>query len=241
MEAKALTALTPGPGNWRVVDDLFFLKETFHLPVSFQSIRVASLAAKLRVYWQEALSTTRWNAHVRVKEMQSWIGSAPFGRRFILWRDWFNDSFVKHLADADTEARGYGISVESVHEDLIHLAGTQRRRSKQEVENIAKRKLQSTLYSKLLTCRGQYRDQQARIRHKMDKWTTSLLPARLADKVAAVTRRLHTLVPPPVHAAAYRTSFNGWRTGRYFRTCKVGLAADRLAVCLDARGPHKTL
>ena len=65
----------------------------------------------------------------------------------------------------------------------------------------------------------------------MDRLTTSLLPARLVDRVGLVTARLAVLVPPRVHSAVYRTWFNGWCTSRRFRTC-MGQDRVRSSSCL---------
>ena len=68
-EEQILRQLTPGPGSQRVTDDLYFMKETFGLPLSFQSIRVASWAAKLRTLFNEGLINKQWDSQERLHEM----------------------------------------------------------------------------------------------------------------------------------------------------------------------------
>ena len=54
-EQEGLLRMTPGPGKWRVADDLHFLKESFGQPLSFQSVIFQAKAAKLRVVARHVL------------------------------------------------------------------------------------------------------------------------------------------------------------------------------------------
>ena len=56
-----------------------------------------------------------------------------------------------------------------------------------------------------------------RIRTKMQRWKLSLPPRITADRVELLLRRLSSLVAHRVHAAIWKTCWNGWCTKRGFQ------------------------
>ena len=105
-EDKTLRKFSPGPGEWRVVTDLFCLQQHYGQTLSFHSIRHSSFASKLRVFMLEdfevsakmcALTDARRNAY-----------------RFDLvaqWRTWYDSTYVNVWHESAQRASSLGIDI----------------------------------------------------------------------------------------------------------------------------------
>ena len=59
-ETQSLKRMSPGPFQWILAQDLYSLKETFGMPMSFKSIEYSALAAKARIYIAEDIPWDDW-------------------------------------------------------------------------------------------------------------------------------------------------------------------------------------
>ena len=105
-EGKALRKFTPGPGERRIVTDLFCLQQHFGQTRSFHSICHSSFAAKLRVFMLEDLE---------INEKVSALAEARCkAYRFdlvVLWRTWYDSSYVSVLHQSAQRAASLGMDI----------------------------------------------------------------------------------------------------------------------------------
>ena len=112
-EKNALRKLTPGPGMWRLPEDLFYLREFFGQTLSFKSIRHVSLASKLRVAVLDGLSVKR-----RARELQQAFASTPHLDRLAQWHEWYHSSHLLVLDRALLEASALGVDGFKVYQAI---------------------------------------------------------------------------------------------------------------------------
>ena len=94
-EARALRKINPGPGHWIQPCDWWLLKESWGHSMAFVSARHKSMAAATRIALTDAL-----DFRSKVGELNCWITECEhLGRRGV-WKNWFDSSFFKYIADS---------------------------------------------------------------------------------------------------------------------------------------------
>ena len=94
-ESTLLKRLAPGPRHWIETVDLFRLDHMFGLPVGFRSIAYSSMAAKVRVFFNEDID---WQA--RRNELQSLLFSKESQTNIPLqWLTWYKNSYIFNIWD----------------------------------------------------------------------------------------------------------------------------------------------
>ena len=223
-EHAALRKFNAGPGNWVVAADLFNLKENYGFPMSYPSLRVISLAAKLRVMEFEVTDSAR-----RAKLLiEAWVDASS--RPFPL--SWYQSSHLCILDRARQQAIGMGVTSSSVRRDLLRRkAATGRLHEDQYI----KCNFQRVAYEQLLKASPEHQDAHERIRAKLKRWQVSLVPRLAADRSRSLLFRLKRLVQPRVQAAAWKTLWNGWCTRRRFQQAGTCLVCDSVTArdCIE--------
>jgi hypothetical protein len=233
-ERTALRALTPGPGNWRLPQDLFYLSEHFGQTCSFKSIKHVALAAKLRV-----LTTGNLRVHELARQLESAVTLTDHLERVVKWNSWYQSSYLRVLLRADALAKAHGVNASVVYRSLSEQVGPREANARQ-----ARNILQKHLLSLLLGAESFNVNCVERIRHKIKRWGLQIPLGSLCRRLVRRLQLLQGLTTPRVQSAVFRTMWNGWATAARFQTekpCVLGCsvrALDRIehyACCPFAR------
>ena len=195
-----------GPGNWIDLPTCFTLDRLFHMPMAFPSLRVISLAAKLRLFLTELPDNTQL-----VEAFRSHL----FGRENVSLSSlgettWWSTSLRFTLHAAVEEANSLGL----MRGDRLcdpHLKDV-----------LAGRKKTSTFQSavaKILCGRFFSRSCTQLLQARLKRWDAVLDSGARgsANRAQTVLLRIKKVVPPAVLAAWIRSSLNGWCTSRRFQ------------------------
>jgi hypothetical protein len=236
-EAKGLRIMLPGPGNWFVPEDAFFLKEAYGQAKSFHSINVVAQAAKIRVFHNHGCHREWENEHhhnnriLSLRAMSLKLSNmikAPIEQPWRQWRwkQWYDSSFPIALVRNVEHLRTLNIRLEDVLSDIANAP----RPWDYKIKAKQKQLLQKTVAARIK--RSIAPDAVQRIRHKIDRSVDpeNNKPRAVSDTyklggpkqwiAARVTRnlqRLPDLVAPRVCGAVLRLLFNGWCTPRRFQ------------------------
>ena len=118
-EKDALRSLTPGPGMWRLPEDMFYLKDFFGQTLSFKSVRHVALAAKLRVAVLEDLRVEQ-----RAADLETAMNATDHIDRLSRWWAWYQSSHIFCLARAVKQARSLGVDPYAIHAESWEIAST---------------------------------------------------------------------------------------------------------------------
>ena len=99
LEAAGLRKAAPGPMNWILPQDCWYLREHFGQARSFQSVRHIAKAAQAGVACWESLGTHNAHWQARAKTLAALLKSTSFLNRRYIWASWYARSHVKVLAD----------------------------------------------------------------------------------------------------------------------------------------------
>jgi len=247
-EAAGIRAVLPGPGNWCMPVDAFYLKELYGQATSFRSLRLVAQAAKLRtLYTHDCYRRRTGNNILSIEAMQDHLKyllcNTAWPIRAYVWKEWYDSSHAMCLHHNRQQLQRIGISTETV---LQQIAGTAMPPWDEQT-----RKKQRSLFQKIVLThiKNHYRpDPICRIREKVSRWFDLHRPGPrdhsigflLAGPPAHIAGRIHrhllllpTLVPPRVCAAVWRVLFNGWCTERRYQrrrstsnVCVLGCSGD---------------
>ena len=117
------------------------------------------------------------------------------------------------LQRAITYAHSLGVTGSSVSAALL----SRTHRSSNGGQDLVQRDFQREAYKQLLRVGPDRLDGKERLRKKIERWRVPLPPRVATDRIHALLFRLGPLVRPRVHAAVWRTLFNGWCTRRRFQ------------------------
>ena len=137
--------------------------------------------------------------------------------RLYKWHDWYDRNCCKTLVDNIHWLQGKGISSKQVCQDVVgHRSPIWSGEDVEKVKHHFQRQALTLIKKVLLP------DATARIRHKFARWHNitfgiSGLPGIYSHTTLRRLQHLSKLVPPRVHAAVFRTIFNGWCTRRRFQ------------------------
>lgn len=230
-----LKIMAPGPKDWRMDADSFYLKELYGQFQSFQSVEVTEKAAKLRVLYNHDCHRRRERAKSNhtiksIRRMASDIAAhlnCPDQiRRACVWREWYESSFPCVLQCNAEDLSTIGINTEEVVKEIVGERDPFDPRTRLKV----RRELQSSVAKRIKLFHQP--DPVDRIREKLHRWmdrdhtlpNAESIGFLLAGPPLHVARRVHrnlqllpSLVAPRVCAAVFRTLFNGWCTERRFQ------------------------
>ena len=125
-------------------------------------------------------------------------------------------SYTLQLSGAMEEANRMGISPQLVYDQLVQdgrIHGCTRLASSQ----FARGKLQNMLQEALLEHPANKFNYEERVRHKLKVWKLPTPKGVLSRRFISRYCRLSQLVQPRVHAACWRSAFNGWCVDHRFR------------------------
>ena len=176
--------------------DLFHLRELFHLPVSFRSLTVGSLASKLRVRTYEITNAKKLWAELQTLLLEH--VNTP------LQREWYESSFAKNLALAESEALALGVSCKGIIGSLKDRAP-----KSGDARIYIRDNFQREAYMQISKSSRFWMNVEERHRTKQSRWKLVLLPRIAASRATGMFKRLSTLVNPRVVATVARTHWNG--------------------------------
>jgi len=248
-EAAGLRWMLPGPGNWFIAEDAFFLKECYGQALSFQSLAIVSQAAKLRTIHSldAARSQGQCDSSFSIEQLGQRLRYFLTGPvevdRIIKWNTWYASSHVLCLLNNVQSLRARSITLQGC---LRSIAGTEPPWEPAVVKK-QRRELQRFVTKRLkVSCLP---DSQNRIRNKTSRWMDPEAPgpsdhlsatwripgppAHIACRIGNNLKRLSALVPPRVASAVLHTIWNGWCTARRFQQqsaahdrCWLGCAGE---------------
>ena len=228
-EAVGLFRMTPGAKDWRNRQDLFFLKESYGLAASFQSVHFQAQAAKLRVvahhelwriskrgcegYPSQFPSISRM--HQKIKHLLSF---SEFPDRAIRWAGWYNNSYIFNLISNQQALAVQNIKLDPI---LRSLAGSDpwNGETRDKIRPQIQRAITAEIKKKALP------DPQVRLRDKIKRWykirnnthprsvprfSLAGPPHHTSAAIARCLCRLGRLVAPRVAAAVFKFLWNGW-------------------------------
>ena len=238
-ESEGIPNFLPGPYQWCMPEDTFYLKESWGQSYSFKCMEFTSAAAKIRVKHMHD-SNRRNGDNINPKsiaEMANHIRSPNsynnYPSRGYIWKDWYKSCFARVLAENEECLRIEGFRVE---EALSAIAGGGAPWTpKQELKQ---RKLLQK-YTTNWISKHSSPNIHYRLRDKIERWCESFgnhlgwglpgPPAQIASRIIRNLQELPHVVAPKVRAAMFRTLFNGWCTERRFQrrwgprnTCFLG-------------------
>ena len=238
-ESKGIPKFMPGPYQWCMAEDAFYLKESWGQSFSFKCMEHTAMAAKTRVKRMHDESHRSGNNlnPSSIRQMADFIrGSKSYERfpgRRLAWRDWYESCYARTLQDNEDCLRSQGFQVE---EALSEIAGGDAPWNRKQVLKQKKllQKHTTDWIKRAFAPNAQYR-----LREKIHRWCECFgnhrgwglpgPPAHIATRIIRHLHELSRLVGPKVRAAMFRSLFNGWCTERRFQrrwgpknTCMLG-------------------
>ena len=212
-EMQAFRHLIPGPGNWCVQNDLWYMADNFGQARNLPSLVHLCMAAQKRVYLWENRAQGGLAIRDRFLQLQRSMSSSRHRVRNARWESWYHKGPVATLHCNSVKMDEWGLSSAS----LLRNAGWE----DIDPDNRAKgvRKVKSKFQScvrKALALKDRP-DKIYRIRTKLERWNLTGIERHTADRFARMLQRLARLVPPRVAQAVWRTAWNGWTTARRFQ------------------------
>ena len=119
MERSALRAVAPGPGNWATPDDLWRLRESFGVGISFKSIAAIAKAAQLRVRIWDQAGRDNTVFREKVRELRGLLRAPTLHDVRAQWADWFQRSFLLCLADNEQHFTSDIGPIQLVYDSII--------------------------------------------------------------------------------------------------------------------------
>ena len=119
-EEEALRIAAPGPGAWAVPDDLWRLKESFGLGLSFRCLRTMASSSQLRVFALERAGR-QGAEYSRRADYLRWLLRTPLQEKAReQWGDWHDRSFILRL---DENRRNFERDIYTLPHLLNTMAG----------------------------------------------------------------------------------------------------------------------
>ena len=211
-EREALRYLCPGPRGW-IVPAVLHRADILGLGSTMLDVEHLSLAARYRVALFEnafrgGLHVARRARHLRHARLHS-----DHLDRVYTWSAWYSSAMVFHLeaAVAHFSQLGWG-------PQALRSAIEQRLRSPQADPQTLETRVRTVWQrqARIVLSRTAPPTHLLFYRRRLDRWNIPLLRGHRVERFQGLMRRLRSLVPPRVLAAAVRTNFNGWCTQRRF-------------------------
>ena len=226
-ETEGIPKFLPGPHQWCVVEDVFYLKESWGQSLSFKCMDHTAAAAKTRVkhlHDKGHRSGNNLNPS-SIQQMADFIRNPrSYERcveRLVVWKEWYESCFAKTLQENEEYLRSQGFRVEVALTELS--GGDAPWNQKQELRQKKFLQKHTTDWIK----KSMLPNAQYRLREKIHRWCECFgnhrgwglpgPPAHMAARMIRHLQELSSLVGPKVRAAMFRSLFNGWCTERRFQ------------------------
>ena len=227
-ERVQILRMFPGPGQWMIPEDAWYLKENYGLAKSAQPLALVARAAKLRVsalgcHFGCRQVTGRQlrrlgtdNIYARKRALAGAMASTEYIDRILHWSSWYKHNFCRVLVDNADFLKSKGITTASI---CMTIAGNEAPWDKDEVGKIFGEFQKTALRAIKKT---EIPNAIERIRSKVDRWRNvayglSGLPGHYSPLIARHLVSLGKIATPRVHAAVFTTLWNGWCTHRRFQ------------------------
>lgn len=220
----------PGPGQWLTHKDAWQLKESFALPKSAQSLQDTIRAAQFRVATlgcqlgrnnlkpHHLLRPPEDNIMARAFNLRHCLANTDYDLRMGMWQEWYNGCYCKVLSD---NLQHLHLSCDITPQGVIQrICPTPLHQWDDKMLAKVKRGMQSMCVKAIKET--VVLDPVERIRHKTSRWRDKPygltgLPGIQVPIIHRHIRELAKLVAPRVHAATFKTLWNGWTTERRFQ------------------------
>jgi len=136
--------------------------------------------------------------------------------RVSMWNGWYRHNYCKVLVDNIQWLKSKGITTSSIYPKIIPngaiCSAEDVCKIKRELQRYTLRAIKDAIGPQVVE----------RIRNKVERWRgihygLSGLPGKYSPMIAKRITRLAKLVTPRVHAAVFKTLWNGWCTHRRFQ------------------------
>jgi hypothetical protein len=224
-EEQALRIAAPGPGGWAVPNDLWRLKESFGLILSFRSLSIMTRAAQTRVYLAERSGEQGAGFSRRASDLRSLLDTCSHMPVCTLWADWYTRSFLLQLDD----------NWRNFEKDICNAAqllGEATSKGRQNADEDIKMPLQRIAYKKILLRNAPI--PESRVRDKLARWCLTTPSAHVTMNLDTFSARVLTsewmsrkalhnlhllgqLATPRVVAACFSALWNRWTKARRFQ------------------------
>ena len=226
LERKLVLSMFPGPGNWIIPEDAWFLKEQFGFAKSAQSLACSARAAKLRVatlgcHFHTKLVTSRNlrrldpdNIYSRWYTLRAAMRDTDHTDRIIDWANWYEHNYCKVLIENAQWLQSKGITASSICCDITASSAQHF-----DVKELGKIKSQFQSHALRAIKRVVAPNAVERLRYKLSRWHgipfgISGAPGRYCLGISRRLQYLSSVVNPRVQAAVFTTLWNGWCTHR---------------------------
>ena len=226
IERSSICKMFPGPGKWITPEDLWYLSENFgfckspqpsQLMVRAAQFRVAALGCHFRCKKVCPKSLRRRdddNIHDRWAALQSCMRSTDHMDRLAAWSGWYTSNFCKTLVENVNYLSSIGITQSGMFQAItgqspLHWDGNSVRKIQKQLQRLTLKALKKRFAPVA----------PERIRHNLCRWHdkpfgVSGVPGKCSRSISRRLQKLSELVTPRVHAAVFKTMWNGWNTHR---------------------------
>ena len=229
IERKQVARMFPGPGGWLIPEDAWCFKECYGFHKSAKQLSHTVQAAQFRVamvgcqFGRNTLSPHHLlnppsdNIWSRRNELHACLNQSEFLCRNAHWFNWYEGCFCKVLASNLEALSQRGITPLSICKDITGKSPTD-----WDDDCVKKIKRQTQSRCLVAICSQTLKDPLSRIRHKIGRWIDKPfglhgLPGHMTPLIHKHLLRLSKLVTPRVHAAVFKTLWNGWTSERRFQ------------------------
>ena len=228
--------MAKGTGMYASIEDMWTLKESFGMPVSFGNVVWSAKAAEMRVFIADkGMQATRLARHeCRIIE-ELWRGS-NFGLGSPFFKSWYDRSFLRTLCD---NAAGMIQQFGSVN----NIRSARKEHFDLQKDIRWTKDIQRTFYEVQLAHNLPDLARRLRTKHKRlelndvrqcghnGNSARMNTPACMADRCARNLHAMSKVLPPRVQAATWGWIWNKWTTEKRTRQ-------TRSNTCLLCRLPH---
>ena len=228
-EAAAFRKMFPGPGQWGIPEDFWYLQEHFGLAKSAQPLCLSVRAAQFRVaclgchfgcmdvsarQLQHRGRDSIFSRHLELKYVRS---ITEYPRRAFQWKDWYDNNHCTVLVKNVWHLEGLGISPNSIYFGL-----TAKSFREWEDKDLLKVKRGFQRSSLIALKKAAAPCPVERIRDKTERWRDKPygitgVPRLSASLIHRHLNALSFLVTPRIQSAVFHTVWNGWTTERRFQ------------------------
>ena len=228
-EAQAFRDLIPGPGNWCIQNDLWYMADQFGQARNLPSLSHVCAASQKRVQLWENRLQGGLRIVDRFYELRGSMSATAHLDRIVQWESWYQKGPISTLFRNSAKLDGCGLNSTV----MLRNAGWEDIDPDNRAKGIRNVKSKFQSCARMSLARHDQPDKIGRIRAKLVRWKLPGIERHTADRCSRLFPRLAKLVPPRVAHAVWRTVWNGWTSGRRFQKlshhcalCCGGLAEE---------------
>ena len=213
MEAKALRYMVPGPYQWCLPVDLFYLNPLYGQPRAFPRLADTVQAAQARVYHWENHKHGGLKIQEKCNSIRRLRAEIDDIGRLVYYFEWLESSPAVVLLKNRCALSAMGLDDGT----LFNLAGQAQQLEDRDADNVKLVRQNFQRKARQAICNHSSPDPVARMRHKLARFNLPGLARHTSESCVRLLQRLAGLVPPRVSAACLRTLWNGWVTRDRFQ------------------------